>query len=86
MHSSISRRTGTGDPGFPVGTRGVTNRPLAAPSTGRTARDEFPGTAPCHGALFDAAAALGEIAIPTKRVTGLTLGLVGFRRNSQVAA
>jgi hypothetical protein len=48
--------------------------------------DECPGTAPCHSALFDAAAALGEIAVPTKGATGLTLGLVGFRRDGQVAA
>jgi hypothetical protein len=86
MHSSFSRRTGVGDPGFPVGTRGVTNGPLAAPSTGSTAWDEFPGIAPCHGTLFDAAATLGEIAVLTKGVTGLTLGLVGFRRDGQVAA
>jgi hypothetical protein len=86
MHSSFSRRTGTGDPGFPVGTRDVADRRLVAPSTGSTVWDECPGTAPCHSALFDAAAALGEIAVPTKGATGLTLGLVGFRRDGQVAA
>ncbi|MGW9031458.1 hypothetical protein ACWGQ5_47075 [Streptomyces sp. NPDC055722] len=86
MHSSFRRRTGTGDPGFPVGTRGVADRPLVAPLTGSTAWDGFPGTAPCHGALFDAAAALGDIAIPTKGVTGMTHALAGFRRNGQAAA